>query len=108
MRIAIAGFIVPYMAVFAPELMLQGEWTVLSVLYIVFKAVVAIVLWGATSIGFLGTPLPWPARLFAFAAAATLVAAQPLTDEIGLALAAAFFVLVVLRGRAARQAAGQG
>ncbi|MCB1894403.1 MAG: TRAP transporter permease [Zoogloeaceae bacterium] len=107
-RIAIAGFIVPYMAVFAPELMLQGEWTVLSVLYIVFKAVVAIVLWGATSIGFLGTPLPWPARLFAFAAAATLVAAQPLTDEIGLALAAAFFVLVVLRGRAARQAAGQG
>ena len=107
-RIAIAGFIVPYMAVFAPELMLQGEWTVLSVLYIVFKAVVAIVLWGATSIGFLGTPLPWPARLFAFAAAATLVAAQPLTDEVGLALAAAFFVFVVLRGRHARQTAGQG
>ena len=107
-RIAIAGFIVPYMAVYAPELMLQGDWTILSVLFIVFKALVAIVLWGATSIGFLGSPLAWPARLFAFVAAATLVAAQPLTDEIGLAMAAAFFAWVVVTERRSRTAAAQG
>ncbi|MCB1886270.1 MAG: TRAP transporter fused permease subunit, partial [Rhodocyclaceae bacterium] len=98
-RIAIAGFIVPYMAVYAPELMLQGDWTVLAVLYIVFKAVVAIILWGATSIGFLGMPLGWPARLLALVAASTLVAAQPLTDEIGLGMAAAFFAWVFLQSR---------
>ena len=66
------------------------------------------VLWGATSIGFLGSPLAWPARLFAFVAAATLVAAQPLTDEIGLAMAAAFFAWVVVTERRSRTAAAQG
>ncbi len=100
-RIAIAGFIVPYMAVYAPQLMLQGDWTIASVLYVVAKAIMAIVLWGATSIGFLATPLPWQARLLAFVAAVTLVAAQPLSDEIGLAMAAAFFLWVVLRSRRA-------
>ena len=57
------------------------------------KALIALTLWGATVIGWLGRPLPVWLRLLAAAAAASLVAALPLTDEIGLALTAAFAVL---------------
>ena len=91
MRIAIAGFVIPYMAVYAPELMLQGDWTVASVAFIVFKVLLAIVLWGGASIGYLGAHLSWPQRIFAGVAAAMMVAAKPLTDEIGFGLAVLFF-----------------
>ncbi len=101
LRIAIAGFIVPYMAVYSPALMLQGGgW--LATVYIVFKAVVAIVLWGAGAIGYLAAPLNWAERVFVVAAACFLVAALPLTDEIGLGAAALFLLWHVWRLRRAR------
>ncbi len=101
MRIAIAGFVVPFMAVYAPALMLQtGDW--LDTTYIVFKALVAIGLWGAASIGYLWSPLSWLERIAAAAAAFLLVAAIPVTDEAGFALAAV--VLVVHRMRVRRHA----
>jgi TRAP transporter 4TM/12TM fusion protein len=88
MRIAIAGFIVPFMAVYSPALMLQGG-TVFDTAYVVFKAIVAIVLWGGTAIGYWLAPLRWFERVWAFVAAGFLVAALPATDEIGFALALA-------------------
>ncbi|MGA1287391.1 MAG: TRAP transporter large permease subunit, partial [Rubrivivax sp.] len=88
-RVAIAGFIVPYMAVYAPALMLQaGGWV--DTLWIVFKALIAIGMWGAGAIGFLLSPLAWWERVLAVVAASFLVVALPVTDEIGLALVAAF------------------
>lgn len=89
-QIAIAGFVVPYMAVYDPALMVQGNWTVLAVAYVVFKAVVAICLWAVTTIGYMWQPVNWPGRAVAFVAAALLVAAVPLTDQAGFALAVAF------------------
>jgi TRAP transporter 4TM/12TM fusion protein len=97
-RIAMAGFIIPYMAVYDPALMLQGgTWA--GTAYVVFKALVAIVLWGGTAIGYWLGPLKWWERAFAFVAAAFLVAALPLTDEIGFALTAVFVVWHVARTR---------
>ena len=90
-QIAIAGFVIPYMAVYDPALMLQGNWTVLSTGYVVLKAVLAIVLWGGASVGFLWTPLKLGERVFAVLSAILLVAAVPLTDEIGFAMTAMFF-----------------
>jgi TRAP transporter 4TM/12TM fusion protein len=89
-QIAIAGFVVPFMAVYDNALMLQGDPSVLAVAYIVFKALLAITLWGAAAIGYLRAPLAVWERLFAAAAAFMLVAAIPLTDEIGFAMSAAF------------------
>ena len=89
-QIAIAGFVIPYMAVYTPALMLQGEWTIAAVAYVVFKAVLAIGLWGAAAIGHLWSPLNWPERIFSASAAFMLVAAIPLTDEIGFAMCALF------------------
>ncbi|MBI4989574.1 MAG: TRAP transporter permease [Rhodocyclales bacterium] len=102
-QVAIAGFVVPYMAVYDSALMLQGDWTVAAVAYVVFKAVLSIALWGAAAIGFLFAPLNWAERICAAAAAFLLVAAIPLTDEIGFALAAAFLAWHVWRSRRAAQ-----
>ena len=104
LRVAAAGFIVPYMAVYAPALMLQTDsW--IAVAYIFFKAVVAIILWGGAAIGFWLGPLRWYERLFAFAAACFLVAALPITDEVGLSMAAALVLWHLARERRRLRAA---
>ena len=101
-RVAIAGFIVPFMAVYTPALMLQGgDWT--DTVYVVLKALVAIAMWGAGTIGFLITPLNWVERVTAIVAASFLVAALPMTDEIGLSAVAVFVVWHVWRSRQLRQ-----
>jgi len=90
-RVAMAGFIVPFMAVYSPALMLQtGD--VWDTIWIVFKALVAIAMWGAGAIGFLVGPLQWWERAWAIVAASFLVVALPLTDEIGLAAVAVFVI----------------
>ncbi|MHB8947810.1 MAG: TRAP transporter permease [Rhodoferax sp.] len=101
MRIAIAGFIVPFMAVYSPALMLQGgDW--LDTTWIVFKALVAIAMWGAGAIGFLITPLNWIERIVVILAASLLVVALPFTDEMGLGLIAVFILWHVWRSRGQR------
>ncbi|MFQ6572280.1 TRAP transporter permease [Pseudomonas sp. UM16] len=84
-RIAVAGFVVPYMAVYNSALMLQGDSVWMSI-YMVFKATLAIGLWGAASIGHLNAPLAWWERLLAFIAGGFLILALPITDEVGFAL----------------------
>lgn len=95
-KIALPGFVIPYMAVYDPTLMLQpvpglegaGYW--LAVVYIVVKASLAMVLWGVAAVGYFLKPLSWWERLWAAVAAGFLVAAIPLTDEIGFVLSALF------------------
>ena len=99
-RVAMAGFIVPYMAVYSPALMLQtGD--VWDTLWIVFKALVAIAMWGAGAIGFLVGPLSWWERAWTIVAASFLVVALPLTDEIGLGAVAVFVIWHLWRTRRA-------
>ncbi len=97
-QIAIAGFVIPYMAVYDPSLMLQGgHWY--DTVYMVFKALVAIGLWGAAAIGFLQAPLNWTERVICAAAALLLVVAVPLTDEAGFALGALFIAWHFFKAR---------
>jgi TRAP transporter 4TM/12TM fusion protein len=97
-QIAIAGFVIPYMAVYDPSLMLQGgHWY--NTVYMVFKALVAIGLWGATAIGFLRAPLNGFERIVTGAAALLLVVALPVTDEIGFALGALFIAFHIFKAR---------
>ena len=103
-KIAAAGFVIPFMAVYSPALMLQPGGPLAetigfapAVAYIVLKAVIAIGLWGVAVIGWLGRPLAAWERALAMAAAFTLVAALPVTDEIGFGLVAVFAVTQWLR-----------
>ena len=99
-RIAVAGFIVPYMAVYSPGLMLQGD-NLLATAYVVFKAVLAIGIWGAVFTGHLQRGLSWWERGLGFAGGAALIVAAPATDEIGFALVALFLAQHVWRARRA-------
>jgi TRAP transporter 4TM/12TM fusion protein len=89
LRIAIAGFVVPFMAVYSPALMLQSDDPI-AIGYVVLKAVISIGLWGAASIGFLSAPLSWLERIWATAGAFLLVLAMPYTDEAGFLLSVTF------------------
>lgn len=103
-RVAIAGFIVPFMAVYSPALMLQaGNWVDTS--WIVFKALVAIAMWGAGAIGYLIGPLNWVERIVAIASASFLIVALPMTDEIGLGAVAVFVAWHLWRSRQGQTAA---
>lgn len=99
-KLAVAGFVVPFMAVYTPALMLQdpgplsayvGYWG--EVAYIVLKACVGIALWGAAAVGFLFGRAAWWERVGFFLAGGLLVLALPLTDELGWALAVALVAL---------------
>jgi TRAP transporter 4TM/12TM fusion protein len=106
-QIAIAGFVIPYIAVYDPALMLQGDPTALAVVAVVLKCVLAIGLWGGAAVGYLFAPLAWWERAWAFAAAALLIAAVPITDQIGYGLAAAFLLWHSLRARSAARLSRQ-
>lgn len=85
-KIAIAGYVVPFIAVYAPELMLQGgNW--LDTAYVFGKALLSICLWGAAASSWLLGPLHPVERVLAVIAAFLLVLAVPLTDELGFAIA---------------------
>jgi TRAP transporter 4TM/12TM fusion protein len=100
-KVAAAGFVIPFMAVYTPVLMLQpggplaeaiGFWP--AVVYVVFKTGLSIALWGIAVIGWLGHRLGWWLRGLAMIAAFTLIASVPLTDEIGFGLSLLTFGLI--------------
>jgi TRAP-type uncharacterized transport system fused permease subunit len=98
-KIALPGFVIPYMAVYDPALMAQavqgagGLGFALDVVYMVIKASIAVGLWGAAVIGYMRGPMLGWERVIALVAALSLVLALPVTDPIGFALAV-FIVLV--------------
>jgi TRAP transporter 4TM/12TM fusion protein len=104
-QIAVAGFVVPYMAVYDNALMLQGDWTLLTAAYVVFKALLAICLWGGAVIGHLWAPLSRIERVWAVIAAGLLVAALPVTDELGFAASALLLAWHVVAARRRNQQA---
>ncbi|MBM3606087.1 MAG: TRAP transporter permease [Alphaproteobacteria bacterium] len=111
-RLAAAGFIIPFMAVYTPSLMLQDGGPIaeawgypVEVAFILLKTILGVGLWGVAVVGYLLDRTTWFERALALAAGVALIMALPLSDEIGFALAAAFGVLHWLRLHRARAAA---
>ncbi|SEG82966.1 TRAP transporter permease [Bosea lathyri] len=99
MRVALAGYVIPFIAVYSPALMLQagdpmanviGFWP--AVVYATFKAGVAIALFGMVAIGYLFSRLTVVERVLCFAAAVFLFGEFPYSDPLGYALALALTV----------------
>lgn len=94
-RIALPAFIVPYLAVADPVLMLQpapgldgfGYW--LHVGYVTTKATLAVMLWGIAAFGYANGNASWTERVLAAIVAGLLVFPNALSDAAGFALAAA-------------------
>ena len=99
MRIALAGYVIPFIFVYSPALMLQAGDPMAAklgfygaVALASFKALVAIGLFGVVAIGFLFTRLTWVEQIIALAASLCLLGDFRYSDTVGFALAA----LVVL------------
>jgi TRAP transporter 4TM/12TM fusion protein len=95
MRIALAGYVIPFIAVYSPALMLQPGDAMAAelgfygaVLYATLKALIAIGLFGMVSIGFLFTRMTAVERLVAFAAAVCLLGEFRYSDYVGFVIAA--------------------
>jgi TRAP transporter 4TM/12TM fusion protein len=96
MRIALAGYVIPFVFVYSPALMLQaGDPMEASlgfygaVAFAAFKALIAIALFGIIAIGFLFTRLTLIERAMAFIAALCLLGDFRFSDAAGFSLAAA-------------------
>ena len=95
-KVAMAGFVIPYMAVYSPDLMLQGYDGnnlinyVFSVFYICIKVILAILFWGITVIGYFYKDLNFFERFVTFLVPFLLIITLPLTDQI------AFFLIAVI------------
>jgi TRAP transporter 4TM/12TM fusion protein len=102
-RIALAGFVIPFMAVYNPALMLQGD-NLWMTAYMLIKTILAVGLWGVASTGYLQQKMAIWERLLSLAAGALLIVALPLTDEIGFALGTLVILQHVWRSRHAGMA----
>ena len=127
-RIALAGFVIPFIAVYDPSLMLQTTGSVgtgsglafwIDVAWVTFCTIFAIGLWGVASIGFFNRPMGLASRAAALLAAALIVGSVPLAgfgapylDPLtlklaGLALGAALWAADFVSTRRPRLAAAQ-
>ena len=96
MRIALAGYVIPFIFVYSPALMLQAGDPMEAqlgflgaVAYAGVKALVSIGLFGMVAIGFLFTRMTVIERLLSFVASVCLLGEFPYSDVLGFVLAVA-------------------
>ena len=94
MRIALAGYVIPFIAVYSPALMLQNGDPMQpqlgfygAVAYATFKALIAIGLFGMVAIGFLFARMSVTERVASFLAALCLLGEFQYSDWAGFAIA---------------------
>ncbi|OZS79322.1 C4-dicarboxylate ABC transporter [Tetzosporium hominis] len=92
-KLAIAAFIIPYMIVFSPEL-LMIDTTPLEVAWVLFTAISGMIAIGAGIIGFWYRKVFWYERLIAIATGLLLIYPEGLSDTIGLVL---FIILLAIQ-----------
>jgi TRAP transporter 4TM/12TM fusion protein len=99
MRIALAGYVIPFIFVYSPALMLQAGDPLEAqlgfagaVVVATIKALIAIAMFGMAAIGFLFVRMNVLERLIAFGAAICLLGEFPYSDLLGLVLAAGLVV----------------
>jgi TRAP transporter 4TM/12TM fusion protein len=89
-KLAIAAFIIPYMFVLSPELlMIDTTWTYL--IWVVFTALAGMTSIGAGIIGFWFRKLTWYERIIGIVGGLLLIYPEGISDIVGLGL----FVLVI-------------
>jgi TRAP transporter 4TM/12TM fusion protein len=97
-RFALAGFIVPYMFVFGPALLMQGHWY--EVLWAVITGSVGTLCLAGAVVGYLLRPATVLERLVLFGAALLLIKPGLLTDGAGFGLLVVALALQRLRAPA--------
>ena len=100
MRVAAPAYIVPFMFVYEPSLMMMGDWP--TIVTSTVSATIGVMCLAAGLIGYLSRPCSLGERAVLVVAALLLIKPGYVSDAIGIALLAAMFV--VQRMRAVRGA----
>ncbi|MDZ7781278.1 MAG: TRAP transporter permease [Gemmatimonadota bacterium] len=85
-----AGFIVPFMFVYGPEILLIGE--PVDIVHAVVTASVGVLLLATSVVGYARRPLAWWERIISFGGAISLVYPHLLTDGVGLVVVTYIFL----------------
>ncbi|MER2119929.1 MAG: TRAP transporter permease [Solibacillus sp.] len=91
-KLAIAAFIIPYMIIFSPAL-LMIDVTVWEIIWVVFTAMMGMIAIGAGVIGYWYRPINWIERIILIAAGVAMIYPESLSDTIGLIVFAIMFVI---------------
>lgn len=105
-RLALAGFIVPFIFIYDTALLLSGSWP--SIMIATATAMAGVFLLSVAVEGWLRVVLAWHERLLFGLAAICLIWSDRLTEALGLALAAIAFALVFSRARVVATSSGKG
>ncbi len=94
-KLAIAAFIIPYIFVLSPELlMIDAHWY--EILWVVFTALSGMIAIGAGMIGFWMRKVFWFERILAAASGLLLIYPEGYSDMIGLGIFLLLFVLQLM------------
>lgn len=91
-KLAIAAFIIPYMIIFSPA-MLMIDVTLWEVVWVVLSAIMGMIAIGAAIIGYWYRPVNWIERIILLAAGIAMIYPETLTDTIGLIVFVGMFVI---------------
>ena len=91
-KLAIAAFIIPYMIVFSPTL-LMIDTTFAEIIWVTFTAVTGMISIGAGMIGYWYRKVSWIERILAIGAGLLLIYPEGISDITGLIIFAILFVI---------------
>lgn len=91
-KLAIAAFIIPYMIVFSPAL-LMIDVTIWQILWVVFTAIMGMIAIGVAIIGYWYRPVSWIERIVLLAAGLAMIYPESLSDTVGLIVFGVMFVI---------------
>lgn len=94
-KLAIAAFIIPYMIIFSPAL-LMIDTTIPQIIWVVFTAITGMVAIGAGVIGFWYRKMLWFERIIAIGAGLLLIYPEKFSDWAGLGIFVIMFVIQYL------------
>ncbi len=97
MKLAATGYIIPFMFVYGPSLLMLGSWD--SVLMATLSAVIGVTILAAGLHGYLLRAAAWWERLVMVGAAFVLIKPGLATDAIGIGLLAVVLISQTFRGR---------
>jgi len=105
-RLGLAAFIVPFMFIYGPPLLLVG--TFLEIFLAAITALTGVAFLAASIQGFILVPLKFPERAFLFAAALLLIKPGWMTDLAGIMVGIAIGVMHLTRYRKERAVVSNG
>ena len=91
-KLAIAAFIIPYMIIFSPAL-LMIDVTIWQIGWVVFTALLGMIAIGVGVIGYWYRPVNWIERIVLLASGVAMIYPESMTDTLGLAVFVIMFII---------------